>query len=81
MRILGLTLVALLLGMSAPAFADSEALRICRTDKNGTRTCETVTVKVQTDRIMGIPASKYEHGLKAGKCMPSPAGPGVCGGE
>jgi hypothetical protein len=72
-----LTLIAFLLASAASAHAETRTY--CFTD-HGTKTCHTISVKSRTVKIQGISAKKYEQGVRAGKCMPSPAGPGVCGG-
>jgi len=76
-------LLALLTALySTNAMAESLQRR-CAVYPYGARICRSVApivVRPRTERIMGLPAATYERGLKESKCMPSPAGPGVCGG-
>ena len=60
--------------------ADASAANrtFCSIDRNGTKTCHTVSVTSKTTRIMGMDAKKYVRGVRAGRCMPSPSG--GCGG-
>ncbi len=62
------------------AAADASAVTrtFCSTDRHGTQTCHTISVRSKTTRIMGMPAHKYIRGLRRGRCMPSPSG--GCGG-
>jgi hypothetical protein len=76
----------LMVGSNLDASARRLIKRVCVTEADTSISCtyyydDGREVKRTDRRINGIPYKQYIRGLQRGECMPSPAGPGICGGE